>query len=232
MVREFLEELISDTKESAFERATLPRGIEEKLARVDWSKRDVLIVNVSDETAMTVCLDDCLCLVKRDEISEEHLPIHYVALYKPGVGIAKVGTVLFAQTDETGNYIFKVDKWRQLSQQIAASEFGVASVAYTNLFLLENSTSYPELHLRSEAEYRFYAELKRRVKDVDYKRDEVSGFEFEGRKVVFEADEIKLMDGKKNLLTVLVREFERRPNAEFRRMMGYLGKVKSRFSEI
>ena len=232
MVRNFLEELISDTSESAFDRATLPRGIEEKLVRVDWAERDVLIVNVLDEVAISTYLDKCSCVVKSDEISEEHLPIHYVALYKPGVGIEKAGTILLTQTDESGNYIFKVDKWRQLPQQIAASEFGVASVAYTNLFLLENSTAYPELHLRSEAEYRFYAELKRRVKDVDYKRDEVSGFEFEGRKVVFEADEIKLMDGKKNLLTVLVREFERRPNAEFRRMMGYLGKVKSRFGEI
>ena len=118
-----------------------------------------------------------------------------------------------------------MDKWRQLPQQIVASEFGVASVAYTNLFLLENSTAYPELHLRSEAEYRFYAELKSRVKDVDYRRDEVSGFMFEGRKVVFEAGEIRLMDGKKNPMTIQVREFERRPNAEFRRIMGYLEKV-------
>ena len=94
------------------------------------------------------------------------------------------------------------------------------------MFLLENSTFYPELHLRSEAEYRFYAELKRRVKDVDYKSDEVSGFVFEGRKVVFEADEIRLMKGKKNLLTILVRDFERRPNAEFRRMIGYLERMK------
>jgi hypothetical protein len=186
----------------------------------------VLIVNVPDEAAMIVCLDERSCAVRGDEISAEHLPIHYVALYNPGVGIERYGTVLFTQTDEAGNYVFKVDKWRQLPQLIAASEFGVASVAYTNLFLLENSTAYPELHLRSEAEYRFYAELKRRVKDVDYKSDEVSGFEFEGKKIVFEAGEIRLMDGKKNPVTIQVREFERRPNAEFRRVMGYLGKAK------
>ena len=40
MVRDFLEELISDTADSAFERATPPRGIEEKPARVDWKKRE------------------------------------------------------------------------------------------------------------------------------------------------------------------------------------------------
>ncbi len=153
-------------------RATQPRGIKEKLARVDWAKRDVLIVNVPDEA---------------------------------------------------GNYVFKVDKWRQLPQLIAASEFGVASVAYTNLFLLENSTAYPELHLRSEAEYRFYSELKRRVKDVDYRSEDVSGFEFAGKKIVFEGGEIQLMDGKRNPVTIKVREFERRPNAEFRRGDGVCG---------
>ena len=44
---------------------------------------------------------------------------------------------------------------------------------------------------------------------------------------MFEGGEIRLMDGKRNPVTIQVREFERRPNAEFRRMMGYVGKVKS-----
>lgn len=226
MVRDFLEELISDTAESAFERATLPRGIEEKLARVDWKKRNVLIVNVPDDIAMASCRDSSSLAVACDDISREHLSLHYVALYQPGVGIDLVGTVLFTKMDGAGNYVFQVDEWRQLPQRIAASEFGVASVAYTNMFLLENSTAYPELHLRSEAEYRFYSELKRRVKEVDYKSDEVSGFEFEGKKIVFEGGEIRLMDGKKNPVSIRVREFERRPNAEFRRVMGYVGKVR------
>ena len=34
------------------------------------------------------------------------------------------------------------------------------------------------------------------------------------------------MDGKKNPMTIQVREFERRLNAEFRRVMGYLQKAK------
>ena len=67
MVRDFLEELISDTAESAFERATLQRGIEEKLARVDWKKRDVLIVNVPDEAEETLCLDERSCVVREFE---------------------------------------------------------------------------------------------------------------------------------------------------------------------
>ena len=62
---------------------------------------------------------------------------------------------------------------------------------------------------------------------MDYRSEDVSGFEFAGKKIVFEGGEIRLMDGKRNPVTIKVREFERRPNAEFRRVMGYVGKVKS-----
>ena len=56
--------------------------------------------------------------------------------------------------------------------------------------------------------------------------DIIPDYEFEGKKIVFEGGEIRLMDGKRNPVTIKVREFERRPNAEFRRVMGYLGKAK------
>ena len=109
-------------------------------------------------------------------------PWRNVVLYHPGVEIYLVGIELFTEMDGAGNYVFQVDEWRQLAQRITASEFDVASVAYTNMFLLENSTAFLELHQRLEAEYRLYSEIKRRVKDVDYKSDKVPGFEFEGKK--------------------------------------------------
>lgn len=107
MVRNFLEELISDKAEPAFERATLPRGIGEKLARVNWEKRDVLITNVLDE-AMISFLVGYSYAVACEEISREHLPIHFVALYQPGVGIERIGTVLLKQMDAAGRYVCKV----------------------------------------------------------------------------------------------------------------------------
>ena len=91
MVRDFLDELISDTEKPAFERAKLPWGIEEKLARVDWAKSDVLIVNVVDEAIFTACLEELSCAVKCDEISKGHLPIHFVAIYQPGLGSSRSG---------------------------------------------------------------------------------------------------------------------------------------------
>ena len=68
------------------------RGIEEKLVRVDWAKRDVLIVNIPDDIAMASCRVSSSLAVACDDISREHLPVHHVALYQPGVGIDLVGT--------------------------------------------------------------------------------------------------------------------------------------------
>ena len=57
LVQELLSDLIADSKESAFERTTLPRGIEEKLAVVDWNKRDVLLGTFRDVQQFKVCYD-------------------------------------------------------------------------------------------------------------------------------------------------------------------------------
>lgn len=43
LVENFLAELFADFSESAVERASLPRGFEEKLTRIDWSVKDVMV---------------------------------------------------------------------------------------------------------------------------------------------------------------------------------------------
>lgn len=50
---------------------------------------------------------------------------------------------LSAEPEDTAyvavEYVFKIDEWRKLEHTIGVQEFGVASVVYTNLFLLEHS---------------------------------------------------------------------------------------------
>lgn len=100
---------------------------------------------------------------------------------------------------------------------IGVGEFGVGNIAYTNMFLLEHGERYPDLHLRSEAEYRLFMELKRRVKQVDYSV-KPSGFVFEGKRIEFVDRVIRFSDGE-NMIEVPIEEFERRPGARFRGMM-------------
>lgn len=55
LVSSMLDELISDSPDSAFERATLPVGIDEKLAKVDWTRRDVLVGSLSSTQQLAIC---------------------------------------------------------------------------------------------------------------------------------------------------------------------------------
>ena len=82
LVTELLDELVSDSPDSAFERATLPVGIEEKLAKVDWSRRDVLVGTLRGPEHLAACLSAKAFLVAASRIKEENFPIRYVALYE------------------------------------------------------------------------------------------------------------------------------------------------------
>jgi len=100
---------------------------------------------------------------------------------------------------------------------MARSESGPNPVAYTNRFLLGTAKTYPELRLRSEAEYRFYTELKRRT-DADIREDRDGA-------IVFEAGDTRAMlkDGSIYILrngTIAaerrIADFAKRPGSVFR----------------
>ena len=178
LVTELLDELVSDSPESAFERATLPVGIEERLRSVDWSRRDVLIGLVPDEEHLELFTDNRMYFTRR--FDEAHLPVRYVALYEKGKGISRYGEVINWRKEERsmlpggdfggGNsgsrhkrgqstepyHVFEVLKWHTLPAPISIAEYGPSPIAYTNFFLLSNSTSYSELFLKNEDEYRFF----------------------------------------------------------------------------
>ena len=48
LVSNLLDQLVADSPDSAFERAVLPRGIESKLAKVDWNNKDVMVGALSN----------------------------------------------------------------------------------------------------------------------------------------------------------------------------------------
>ncbi len=82
MVESFIDELISETSQSAFERASLPVGIEEKLAHVDWNKRDVLIGTFRSKEQFGICKEKNMYYIPANRIKDEQLPVHYVAMFQ------------------------------------------------------------------------------------------------------------------------------------------------------
>lgn len=236
LVAQMLEELIADSPDSAFERATLPRGIEEKLAKVDWENRDVLVGSLRNKAQLDVALQHNFYHIPARQLPDSAFPIHYVAIYQsknffgPEAGIRYYGMVTkcipvkrsqileLPKHSSENYYRLEIKEWKQLERVISPREFGQVR-CLTNLFLLEHSAEYPELLLRSEEEYRLYAELKRAVKnpEIDDESNNV-GFKFDKATILFEEDEIHIYREHKLIDGYTVQEFTKSPNVVFRKI--------------
>lgn len=236
LVQELLEQLIDDSPISILEKATLPRGIEEKLAKVDWSVRDVLIGVLSSKKQLDVCLEHGFYHIPAARIKDAELPVRYIAIYQSKkmfgaeAGIRYYGEVtkcipvirknikeLPSQKEEL-YYRFEVKKWKKLDRVIAPKELGFVRY-FTNLFLLKHSTEVPELWIKSEEEYRLYYELKRALSDTAINDEEDSlGFSFDGFNLSFNDGKILVSKDGRVKFRYDMEEFSKRPNAVFRLM--------------
>lgn len=180
LVGKLLEDLIADSPDSAFERATLPAGTEEKLAKTDWKSKDVLIGSVRNEEQYDYCIRNRFYYVPADQITDDRFPIRYVAMYlskkasRPGIHC--YGTVIRTEkvrrkdipfpssgrNPERPYYRFTVRDWMRLPQTIVYRDDKVYQPKYTNLFLLEHcSETYELFNIHSEEQYRLLTEIKR-----------------------------------------------------------------------
>ena len=236
LVAQMLDELIADSPESAFERATLPRGIEDKLQKVDWRTRDVLIGDLKYGDQLGACLEGRFYYVPASQIKDEDLPIRYVALYQSKrmfgaeSGIRYYGEVRkctqrrrrdipYRRRDsDEWYYYLEVKEWKTLSKPIAVKERGMGR-QFTNLFLLEHSSEAPELGIRSEAEYRLFTELKRALNDTEINDDGSDiGFVFGDASIIFEEGKIHVCRKGTICEEYAIQEFSRAPNAVFRNL--------------
>lgn len=234
LVSNILDELISDSPESAFERATLPRGIEDKLQKVDWQTRDVLIGDLRSDDQLQACLEHGFYHIPVSQIKDESLPIRYVALYQSkGLFGAKAGIRYYGEVKRCTKvrrkeihflprnsnewyYYLEVKEWKTLSKPIAIKERSMGR-QFTNIFLLEHSSEAPELSIRSEEEFRLFSELKRALNSTEINDDGKDiGFIFEGSTIIFEDGKIHIYRNKTICAEFDINTFSHTPNAVFR----------------
>ena len=228
-----LNDLISDSSDSAFERASLPVGIEDRIRTVDWKKRDVLIGLVPDRDHLNLFLKNCLYWTRKFDRS--NLPIHYVALYEKGTGIRYYGEIVSCRQDYRENlpghgqhktetyHVFEVLKWIELNDKIQVEEIGPNPIAYTNFFLLSTSKTYSELRLRNEADYRFFIELKRNANArIIEQNDDVIEFETDNVNVCMDDYQIQIIHDGVVAGSCTIAEFVKKPNSTFRILQGYM----------
>ena len=242
LVESELENLIVDSSESVFERMSLPKGIEERLQRADWSRKDVMLGLLRDRTQLEICLQNNFYYVPAKFVFDRNLPIRYTALvqakhiFNHEAQLSWYGEVKRIQkvkrkeirevpcrpgTEENDYYRIEIRKWLTLEHPIQVKERGIAYITYTNEFLLRHAETIPELFLKSPEEFRFLTELKRysRRTDVINGNDGPIGFTFGNNQVIFQNGIIKLRRDGNMITQRTVQAFSKRPYAEFRDMM-------------
>ena len=231
LVEKQLDELITDSSESAFERATLPIGIESKLAKVEWNKRDVLVVSVKSSVAFEEAFSTKRIIIPTYKLVGNPESINEIAIYQiksafgADAGIKYYGIVIGISKcvcDEVDSYEFTLKAWKSLNRAIEPREGG-RDIILTNKFLLEHSSQVLELTLRTKEEYRFYSELKRRTDaQVINNEDTPGNFIVGDYTIVFEDGKIHLLENEHIRGACLISEFAKKPNQQFRRLMSYM----------
>lgn len=233
MVKDMLDALISDSPDSAFERATLPRGIEDKLAKTDWSKRDVLVGALRNKGQLETCLTYKFYHIPAARITESELPIHYVAIYQSinhfgkEAGIRYYGEVtrctlvkrreireILKNSDEL-YYRLEIKEWKEMNVPLAAKEVRDFPF-FTNMFLLQHCSEVPDLRIKTAEEYRLYTELKRLSQDATLNDEEnVNGFQYNEKTIMLENGKIQVVDAGQVVEQITVDTFARKPSAAF-----------------
>jgi len=186
LVESFLDELIMDSPDSAFERA-VPQAGSKLYYKQKFRPRTVLVGVVRDERQLRVNLDSHFYHIPYQWVKKTCFNVDYIALYQPVTifgddsGIRYYGPIdemeVVKRKDITELpkeseklYVkFTVSDWKTLEQPIKPAGYGVRSHIYTTLYLLKQAQELPELSLRSEEEMRLWKELRRLGKSIRWR---------------------------------------------------------------
>ena len=202
----------------------LPEDWEAELSRTDWNRRDVLVGSLRSRQQLDICLKHRFYHIPVVQLTEDDLPIRYVAIYQSRTLFGEKGGIYYygkvtactrvrrweirelPRDSEERYYRFDVESWETLPAPIVPKETGFAYLL-TNFFLLKNSREVPELTFMSEREFRFCQALRRALEAKHPK-----AFLFEGSRITFEKKTIRIYRSGK-LMEVEATCFEKIPSA-------------------
>ncbi len=237
IAEELLTKLVGESDASAFERAILPKGIEERLARVDWEMEDVLVGSLGSKEQWDDCFDKNYYYAPRSSMSLYH-QVDYVAIYQSKKLFGEdAGVLYYGKVEETSIvarkginnlggrthpdakcYRFAIKKWEKLPAKIDFEKDWVYRPRYTNAFLLKNSKSTFELfNIRSEADYRLVYELRRIQENLRVQDDSNELFvKFNDTVSVYNDNSyIRVYDSGKEQLRKSTDDFRKSPSIVF-----------------
>lgn len=194
LVEQFLDEIIQDSPEKAYERSTRPRGTKEYYAN-QLAGKNVLVGSVRGPGQVEVARKHSFYHVPLKNLSDVKIltQIEYVAMCQSRkkfidpakTGIHWVGKVAdwkvvrrkeikevpcLPGTEEELYVRFSIEAWKGLAVPIALGGQGIYKVLYTSKYILDRALEIAELRLETEEALREWRE-KRRKGRVQVKLD-------------------------------------------------------------
>ena len=241
LVEDFLSDLVEDSAESAFERASLPGGVEERLAKVDWTVKDVMVGTVRTSEQYKYNIQYNCYYAPKKVVDDKRFPIHFIALHEEGVsqkdGINKYGEVTKVtikkrkdipvstnrKNDDEDYYFFHIKKWVDLKNLIEIKDSSKGAPKFTNKFLLYNcSQSFQLFNIHSGEEYRLMKEIVKAFDKtvVDAKSDDSASYKINSTHTIV-CDKgcfIVMTDEGKIVERISLSDFDKHPRSCFNRI--------------
>jgi len=245
LVEKFLDELILDSPDSAFER-TVPQDGTDKYFAQRFQNQNVLVGSLRNRNQLTKNLEHNFYHIPYWKIRHHLLKLQYIALYQPkrffgqedcGIryyGKIKNGYVVprhkIKEIPKTGNELyvkFEIEEWLTLKDPIKPAGYGVLDFILTTEYLLKLAKQLPELSLRNEGEIRLWKELRRlnRELTLEYPHEElksedmVKQISLPGLLITRTGEETFVVTGNKGAITFNLAEFCSQPKKIFNELV-------------
>lgn len=188
LMEEFLDELILDSPEKAYERSTRPRGTnqyyEDKL-----QGKNVLIGSMRDEAQLSLCLEHHVYWIPLKNLTQEQAlltQLKWIGLYQShrtfgpkNCGVHWIGKILSWQvvrryeikdrrphpgTENELYVLFQIESWKSREVPIKPGGYGIYKHLFTSTYILERAEEIAELKLDTEEQLKDWREKRRRGK--------------------------------------------------------------------
>jgi predicted component of viral defense system (DUF524 family) len=185
IMEEFLDELILDSPEKAYERSTRPRGTQ-KYYEDKLQGKNVLIGALRDKAQLDLCLENRVYWMPLQHLMRNHClltNIEWVGLYQSrrtfGVqksGVSWIGKVDFWRvvrrheikirkprpgTENELYVLFQIKSWFQRDKPIKPGGYGIYTYLFTSYYMLERAEEIAELKLDTEEQLKEWREKRR-----------------------------------------------------------------------
>ncbi|WP_425801221.1 DUF2357 domain-containing protein [Desulfitobacterium sp. Sab5] len=188
LMEEFLDELILDSPEKAYERSTRPRGTK-KYYENQLQGKNVLIGSVRDKAQFNICYQNQLYWIPLDVLMKEQsllTQLEWVGLYQSHLkfgtqkcGITWIGKIRSWQvvrryeikvrqprpgTENKLYILFLIECWKELKKAIKPGGYGVYTHLFTSAYMMDRAEEIAELKLETEEQLKDWREKRRRGK--------------------------------------------------------------------